>query len=519
MTSLYKLAITSICATIIYILGGQFSLRATEIFFIKVLLNEFDTTKQTIFNISAEKEILLHPYNSSEKKYLLKNPKLQLLIKNNELYGRTQKGPFRRTKHNDIKITSTANAVTIDNTQYYGSLSLTFIPKEKKLLLLNTLELENYVYSVLSAESYQTWPNEMQKVQAIASRTYAVHQMLEKRKNKKSHPFDIKCTTFHQRYLGNHAFTHLRKAVDETKGLILTHKNNVALTMFDACCGGSVPAHIKGINFKKAPYLARKTPCHYCKNYALYKWRRIIPTQRFLSYLYKYKPIARLLSPERFLRKIKIKERDKAGVVHEIKIEQNKKLKISGKDLWMSMPNIIRSQNFSLEQRENSIIINGSGFGHQVGLCQRGARELIRRGWNAKDVLMFYYPGTTLSRLQKKINPPKPKRYAKRKEKRDAIIQGTPSRGSRHVYSCTTTDAKSHNIPKIAKIPASSGDGLSTRVTFSRYRHKKYGTTNILYDPCDANFLLNNCQTMGSFTFNYSSCLAPISCKASRNYT
>jgi stage II sporulation protein D len=375
-------------------------------FLIKVLLNEFDTTKQTIFNISAEKEICLYPNNSSEKKYLLKNPKLQLLIKNNKLYGRTHKGPFKRTKHNDIKITSTANAVTIDKKQYYGSLSLTFIPNEKKLLLINTLELENYVYSVLSAESYQTWPNEMQKVQAIASRTYAVHCMLERRKQKNKQPYDIKCSTFHQRYLGNHTFTHLRRAVNETKGLILTYNNNVALTMFDACCGGSIPAHIKGIDFKKAPYLARTTPCHYCKNYALYKWRRIIPRARFILYLYKHKPIASQLSSERSLHKIKIKKRDKAGVVHKMNLYQNEhgKIKISGKDLWMSMPNIIRSQNFSLEQKENNIIVSGKGFGHQIGLCQRGARELIRRGWSAKKTLAFYYPGTTIARLQRKLS-------------------------------------------------------------------------------------------------------------------
>jgi len=41
----------------------------------------------------------------------------------------------------------------------------------------------------------------------------------------------------------------------------------------------------------------------------------------------------------------------------------------------------------------------GGGFGHGVGLSQYGSYTLARQGFNAAQILAFYYPGTTLAPL------------------------------------------------------------------------------------------------------------------------
>jgi len=158
---------------------------------------------------------------------------------------------------------------------------------------------------------------------------------------------------------------------------------------------------MKGIDFKKAPYLERKIPCNFCKNYKLYRWKRKIPVQKFLTYLYNYKPIAKKLPKKKSLEDIFIVKKNKTGVVSKIKLKhcKNKKTFIGGKDLWMSMSNIVRSQNFSIKKDKNYITIDGRGFGHQIGFCQRGGRELVRRGWPVKKILEFYYPKTKVARL------------------------------------------------------------------------------------------------------------------------
>ena len=39
---------------------------------------------------------------------------------------------------------------------------------------------------------------------------------------------------------------------------------------------------------------------------------------------------------------------------------------------------------------------NGSGNGHGVGMSQIGAKEMAKQGFNYKQILAFYYPGTTI---------------------------------------------------------------------------------------------------------------------------
>ena len=41
----------------------------------------------------------------------------------------------------------------------------------------------------------------------------------------------------------------------------------------------------------------------------------------------------------------------------------------------------------------------GRGFGHQVGLCQSGAVEMGKIGWNYRQILAHYYQGVALKNL------------------------------------------------------------------------------------------------------------------------
>ncbi len=47
----------------------------------------------------------------------------------------------------------------------------------------------------------------------------------------------------------------------------------------------------------------------------------------------------------------------------------------------------------------NKINLFGRGFGHQVGLCQSGAVEMGRIGWNYRQILAHYYKGVAIKNL------------------------------------------------------------------------------------------------------------------------
>jgi len=44
--------------------------------------------------------------------------------------------------------------------------------------------------------------------------------------------------------------------------------------------------------------------------------------------------------------------------------------------------------------------LRGAGWGHGVGMCQRGAQNHARAGWNARQIIAHYYRGTTLRKTQ-----------------------------------------------------------------------------------------------------------------------
>ncbi len=45
------------------------------------------------------------------------------------------------------------------------------------------------------------------------------------------------------------------------------------------------------------------------------------------------------------------------------------------------------------------VLARGGGNGHGVGMCQVGALEMSRRGYDALAILTHYYPGTALRTL------------------------------------------------------------------------------------------------------------------------
>lgn len=60
--------------------------------------------------------------------------------------------------------------------------------------------------------------------------------------------------------------------------------------------------------------------------------------------------------------------------------------------------NIVLSNTVDrIERRNGRFVFSGRGFGHRVGLCCDGARQLARNGRRAVDILRFYFPDARLT--------------------------------------------------------------------------------------------------------------------------
>ncbi len=196
----------------------------------------------------------------------------------------------------------------------------------------------------------------------------------------------------HQTYQGVHDKKILKDAVKQTEGIIITHDNKPIIAMFDSCCGGVIPAHIADVTFDYAPYLARTYPCTHCKRCWIYNWQATLTAdelhERLQTQVKKLKAIGGL----------HITKRDKAGLVQQVVVHTGrKKIPLDGKQLYSCLKEI-KSFCYTIKKEKNNFILYGRGYGHHLGLCQWGAREMVRDGWNYRRILQFYYPGTKCMR-------------------------------------------------------------------------------------------------------------------------
>jgi stage II sporulation protein D len=279
--------------------------------------------------------------------------------------------------------------MSFNGKNYEGS--FTIARNNNEQLLINTLDIEDYVACVLRSEGWPGWPLEVNKVLAITSRTYALSMILQAKKSKQL--YHIKNTNHHQTYHGTHNNTVIKEAVEQTRSMFLAYDNKPIIAMFDICCGGIIPANITArCDFEKAPYLARPYACTFCKKLKVYSWKVELTMQEFQKRIGSH-------FPHTHLKEVKITEKDKAGLAKSITLKSFKDARtISGQKLY-SLIAEVKSYCFDIKRKANIITIAGRGYGHHLGLCQWGAREMVRDGWHFKRILQFYYPGTEIKCL------------------------------------------------------------------------------------------------------------------------
>jgi len=137
-------------------------------------------------------------------------------------------------------------------TTYRGSLKVSS-NLQGKLDVINLVNLEDYLFGVVTKESHRDWPMEALKAQAVASRSYALYKM-QLRANQS---FDVYDTTTSQVYGGfNGESPEALEAVLATAGQVGAYNGKVIEALFYANSGGYTESnenYWKGVT--AVPYL------------------------------------------------------------------------------------------------------------------------------------------------------------------------------------------------------------------------------------------------------------------------
>ncbi len=104
-----------------------------------------------------------------------------------------------------------------------------------RLTVINDVDLESYLKGVIPSEMPTSWDVEAHKAQAIAARSYALAN-LGKRAAK---GYDLEDTPRDQAYGGASAENKgTSKAVNDTRGIVLTHNQRIISAFYTASAGG-----------------------------------------------------------------------------------------------------------------------------------------------------------------------------------------------------------------------------------------------------------------------------------------
>jgi peptidoglycan hydrolase-like amidase len=234
--------------------------------------------------------------------------------------------------------------------RYHGTLEL--IPQTESLLAVVDMDLETAVASVVAAESAPYTPLEALKAQAVAARSYLVAARA------RHHDFDF-CDTTHCQFLRNPPppGTPVAQAVAETRGMMLAYESQPVATMYTRSCSGRTrtPAEI-GLPAGNYPYYS--VDCKYCREH-----------------------------PVRWERQVSVQETTGLRAADEWE-----RLAIDRHLGWNTVP----SDTFSMKRTGAHVILEGRGQGHGIGLCQAGAAAMAREGAKFSQILVHYYPNTTI---------------------------------------------------------------------------------------------------------------------------
>ena len=104
-----------------------------------------------------------------------------------------------------------------------------------KLIVINDVDLEDYLRGVVPSEMPASWEYEALKAQAIAARSFALANLGKQAR----YGYDLKDNTEDQAYGGASAETNrTNKVIDETAGLVLTHDMKIISAYYSASAGG-----------------------------------------------------------------------------------------------------------------------------------------------------------------------------------------------------------------------------------------------------------------------------------------
>jgi len=257
-----------------------------------------------------------------------------------------------------------------------------------------TLKLEEYLKGVIAAEIGPKFPMEALKAQAIVARTMTLALInYEHGAGKRGTDASDDHTEF-QAYDNKQITPEIAKAVEETRGQILTYNGKFVYAEFHSV-SPSMTASIEEAFPKlkeKASYLV-PVKTNGLKN----------APEKYRAWTVKVpkSTIKNIMGPKAGnLSDIKVGKKGPSGRALTVTAGS---ASIAGVDLRQKVgfDKLYSTYFTSIGVEGNNVVFKGSGWGHGSGMEQWGAYTMAQEGKSAKAIVEHYYPNTMWTQLYK----------------------------------------------------------------------------------------------------------------------
>lgn len=346
----------------------------------------------------------------------------------------------------------TEYAVGSTKATYYGGFRFERI-SGGSITVVNMVGLEDYAKGVIPYEMSNSWPIEALKAQAVAAKSYALTLGT---KHSGSHA-DLCTTTDCQVYRGTQrAGENSDRAVDETAGELVYYNGRIANTVYFSSDGGATEdsknvwgtdhAYLKGVvDPYEADVADRISNYYWTKSFTAQELKDLLHQGGYLcgdivnfcisqtsaagnavavtftdstgkNYTFSRANMKKILGGLRSIHfTLSVSGGNGsggsgysiAGSAQTVP-DLSGKFAISGDGTVGSIPSeayaitgegvapLEPSAGGSAAGAGAVYTLNGSGWGHNVGMSQWGAYAMAKRGFGYQDILKFYYTGVTI---------------------------------------------------------------------------------------------------------------------------
>ncbi len=342
---------------------------------------------------------------------------------------------------------------------FSGNISI--VIDNDKLVAINKLHIEDYLFCVIASEMSATSSLELLKAHAVVSRSWlmaqisrhndiAVHSNDDAKRglyvryyDRDDHKlFDVCADDHCQRYQGLTRANNqtVRTAIDATRGMLITYNNEICDARFSKCCGGKTElfetcwqdehkdyllsfidnsqnsndldltneanaiSWIKSepkafCNTKNSKILKQVLNTYDQETHDFYRWR-VSYTAEELSEIFNRKSglnIGKILDFE-------VIERGPSARIKLLKIIGEKRTVTIGKELEIRRllsPSHLYSSAFIVEKSTDgeTFTFIGAGWGHGVGMCQIGAAVMAEEGFDFLHIIQHYFRNSKIESL------------------------------------------------------------------------------------------------------------------------